>query len=64
MRDRLNIKNEEAYRAATRLAEMTGQTKKAVVIRVLREALERLQPGAAELALARPDVAAAPAPRD
>jgi hypothetical protein len=59
MAARLNIRNEVADRAATRLSEMTGQTKTAVVIIALRKALELLEPPSARRDLASPDGAMA-----
>lgn len=37
----LNIKSEDAYRLASRLSELTGESLTAVVIRALRAELER-----------------------
>ena len=37
----LNIKSEDAYRLASRLSELTGQSLTAVVLRALRAELER-----------------------
>jgi antitoxin VapB len=37
----LNIKNEEAYRLASRLSELTGESLTSVVIKALRTELER-----------------------
>ncbi|MCF7995289.1 MAG: type II toxin-antitoxin system VapB family antitoxin [Chromatiaceae bacterium] len=39
----LNIRNAETEQLAARIAELTGETKTAVVTRALREHLERLQ---------------------
>ena len=39
----LNIRNAEAEQLAARIAELTGETKTAVVTRALRERLARLQ---------------------
>lgn len=56
---RLNIKNEATYRAATRLSEMTGQTKTTVIMRAPREAPKRLQPSSVRGDVAGPGVATA-----
>jgi antitoxin VapB len=37
----LNIKNEDAYRLASRLSELTGESLTSVVIKALRTELER-----------------------
>lgn len=39
----LNIKNEEAFRLATELASMTGESKTRVVLEALRERMRQLQ---------------------
>jgi antitoxin VapB len=39
----LNIKNQEAYRLASELAELTGETLTKAVTEALRERLERLK---------------------
>jgi len=39
----LNIKNEEAFRLATELAAITGQSKTGVVLEALREKLRQVQ---------------------
>lgn len=41
MGTQLNIKSEDAYRLASRLSELTGESLTAVVTRALRSALER-----------------------
>jgi antitoxin VapB len=41
MGTQLNIKSEDAYRLASRLSELTGESLTAVVTRALRAALER-----------------------
>ena len=45
----LNIKSEDAYRLASRLSELTGESLTSVVIKALQAELERLERVSTEL---------------